>query len=283
MNKDILKSDLRICEWEEIDGQFILKLPKRPLEDYPAFKKWMVQLGGKYKKCTFVFDRSPKPEFDALMLEGKLVNPKKDFQAFFTPASVVQTMRDLVCADMMETAKHNNNSLSALEPSAGVGNILFGISTLMQDINIHWEYCEIQMRNAMDLLNRSTELPIGHKAVYTFEPDFLQLPTTPNYQYNFVIGNPPYSKGQDITHTRKMVDHLKEGGKLCVVLPFGVLFNSSKKYKSFRKFFFGSEEPVHLDSKFKAIGQSRLTKLPEQSFKDSGTNIDLFILQYTKQ
>ena len=178
--------------------------------------------------------------------ERQLANSK--IEGFFpTPKAIVEKMLDE--ADIKPNEK-------VLEPSAGKGNIADEIKAKYPD-------------NALDVVEWNTSLnelltEKGHNVV---GEDFLK--TTGNYDK--IVMNPPFEKGQDIDHIRHAYSLLNEGGRVVCIMSEGAFSRSDKKATEFREW---------LDE---VGGVSE--KLPEGSFKNSerstGVNTRLVVIDKT--
>ena len=157
-----------------------------------------------------------------------------------------------------------------LEPSAGKGHIikplLLHINKLNRErskhnnhslIDLEIDCCELEPINAKTLEEN------GHRLV---SADFMELNTSK--KYDLILANPPFTKGQDISHIMKMYDLLKTGGQLITISSSSWLFREQKNYADFKEFI-----------NDRAISYYRL---PEGSFKESGTKIDTMLISLTK-
>ena len=79
--------------------------------------------------------------------------------------------------------------------------------------------------------------------------------------------NPPFTKGQDATHILHAYNLLNEIGTLVAVASASVEFNSQKKYQKLR-------ELIEKNGK--------IIKLPQNSFKESGTNVNSVLIVLNK-
>jgi 16S rRNA G1207 methylase RsmC len=81
--------------------------------------------------------------------------------------------------------------------------------------------------------------------------------------------NPPFSKGQDIQHVTHALGFLKPGGRLVAIMGAGVTFRQDKRATEFREL-------------VQAMGGT-IARLPEGSFKSSGTMVNTVIVVIDKQ
>ncbi|MGN1092958.1 MAG: methyltransferase, partial [Monoglobaceae bacterium] len=175
--------------------------------------------------------------------ERQLANAK--IEGFFpTPKAIVEKMLDE--ADIKPDEK-------VLEPSAGKGNIADAIRESYPD-------------NALDVVewNASLNELLSEKGHNVVGVDFLQH----SGEYDKIIMNPPFEKGQDIDHIRHAYSLLKDGGRVVCVMSEGPFYRNDKKATEFREW---------LDS---LGGVSE--KLPEGAFKSSerstGVNTRLVVI-----
>lgn len=175
--------------------------------------------------------------------ERQLANAK--IEGFFpTPKAIVEKMLDE--ADIKPGEK-------VLEPSAGKGNIADAIRESYPD-------------NALDVVewNASLNELLTEKGHNVVGVDFLQQ----SGEYDKIIMNPPFEKGQDIDHIKHAYSLLNDGGRVVCIMSEGPFFRSDKKATEFREW---------LDS---LGGVSE--KLPEGSFKSSerstGVNTRLVVI-----
>lgn len=231
-----------------------IKLPNEQLDRsvYLNVKKELTALGGKWvggKTQAFVFN------FDPTELLGRLQNGdadiKKRLQFFPTPKALA---RELVQLSEIEPYH------SILEPSAGHGAIVSEILSVHPG-QIH--ICEIDPTN-QNILNKN----FGNQ-IYLIKEDFLQLdPINKNEYYDRIIANPPFNKGQDITHVKHMYKCLKPGGTLVTFTSTSWQFNSIKRSQLFREWIL----EVHAE----------IIPVERQAFSESGTEIPTLILKIRK-
>lgn len=194
-------------------------------EDYLVFKKVMLALHGRWTGKTHLFPVDPVPLFEQILEAGKLpqLNP---FDLFETPPSTVLEMSAhacLPCDSEYDAAPEERYPYKILEPSAGLGRIALVLRKRL---------CAAQIDCVeIDPFNREALRSHGLNVVGR---DFMELPVAPLYDY--VVANPPFMKDAYIDHITKMMGHLRPGGRLVAVAPYGMLFGSSKKLKAFREF-----------------------------------------------
>ena len=242
-----------ILKGATIEGN-VLKLPGQlPREDYQRINKVLVGLGGKWDRRlgghVFAFD--PGELVEKAANEGVYTDRKQDLQFFETPAEIA--------GRMVELAEVGPND-TVLEPSAGHGRIVSKLLAAGAAVVA----VEIDATNAKVL----REMPSDHLAI--LEMDFLKFakPSAYNEFFDAVVMNPPFTGGQDIEHIRAAWNLLKPGGQLVAVLGEGAFFNSATKFANFRMW-------------LNVIGAEN-ERLPEGTFKESGTGVNTRLIWATK-
>lgn len=168
---------------------------------------------------------------------------------FPTPKTIVQRMIELADIQDGETI---------LEPSAGNGNILDGVSEYIQNNGLSAELHGIEWSYS---LRQILEL----KQYKLVANDFIEF--VPFTKYDKVIMNPPFEKGKDVDHVLKAYDCLKDGGRLIAIMSSHWTFASDSKSIHFRSW---------LNDK------GYYEKLPEGSFKESGTGVNTVLVVIEK-
>lgn len=219
-----------------------LQLPQTKLTEYPKVKKLLQQAGGVYKRCAFHFSK-PGADVQAALCGGETLNDKKKYQFFATPTELA-----LKAVQAASIEPHH----SWLEPSAGQG----AISDLMRDISSKGTVVELMEENA-DILER--------KGYSVLKIDFMNFA---GGMYSRIVANPPFTKGQDIAHIRKMYEHLEEGGILVSFASTSWVNGSVKAQQEFRDWLGGLNHKVE--------------SIPAGVFKDSGTNIPTVMITILK-
>jgi hypothetical protein len=136
----------------------------------------------------------------------------KPLAGFFpTPRPVIRQMLD--AADITP-------GMTVLEPSAGKGDIL---DALHAHFDGQLTVAAIEMNHSLQAVLEAK----GHDV--TFE-DFLEH----RHQYDRIVMNPPFERGQDIDHVMHAFDCLRTGGRLVSVMSEGPFFRSDKKAEGFR-------------------------------------------------
>ena len=194
-------------------------------EGYPDFKKVMLALRGQWTGQTHLFPVNPVPLFEQILEVQKLpqLNP---FDLFETPSEVILDMAVHACLPSdseYDATPEERYPYKILEPSAGLGGIALMLRERLSSAQI--DCVEIDPFNREVLRSHGLNI-IGR--------DFMELPIAPIYDY--VVANPPFLKDTYIAHITKMMGHLRPGGRLVAIAPYGMVFGNSKKLKAFREF-----------------------------------------------
>lgn len=189
--------------------------------EYSSARKDLLELGGKQEP------QAPTKERQIKEMERELIGVK--IPGFFpTPKPIVEQM--LAEAEI-------EPGMAVLEPSAGKGNIADLIREKHQGADLSVVEWNHSLRSILEAK--------GHKVV---GEDFLEH----SGEYDRIVMNPPFEKGQDIDHVRHAYELLKPGGRLVSIMSEGPFYRSDKKATEFRKW---------LDE----VGGTS-EKLPEKSF-----------------
>lgn len=224
-----------------------LELPAdEQFANYPQVKKALIDAGGKYKKCGFVFTNDAS-EVQARLVGGEAINDKKKYQFFATPHALALQLVDM--ADI-----HSGDL--CLEPSAGQG----AISDLILQRTGSCSVVELMPENIRVL---------WRKGYHPIEGDFLAKKPETFGRFSRIVANPPFTKNQDIDHIRHMYLMLRPGGKLVSVASKSWTFGSQKKQVAFREW-------------LEEVGATT-TDVPAGAFKESGTSISSVIVEITRE
>lgn len=230
----------------------VLVLPPGQLDRslYEAVNKVLVNAGGKWKRGTgHVFPSCPKAKLGLALETSVSVDEKKKFQAFYTPAALA--------ARVVELAGVNGKDV--LEPSAGEGALVReciaqGAGSLTAvEINPEAVVCLRSLR--VRTLVTGDFLTVGR-----FRED------SAFDKFDRIVMNPPFAKGQDIKHVLHALKFLKPGGRLVAIM--SPMVTASAKFSA----------------GVLAAGcyPARWEKVPEGTFKESGTNIRTVIATIDK-
>jgi protein-L-isoaspartate O-methyltransferase len=143
---------------------------------------------------------------------------------------------------------------AVLEPSAGTGNILRAI----REVTYQW-FGSMPIRTAVEINTRLCDrLRISEAGATIHARDFLQCHGDIG-TFHKILMNPPFGGGQDIEHIKHAMGMLKPGGRLVAICADGPRQNDTLK-------------PI-----VDAMGGT-WEKLPQGTFKDSGTNVNTVLL-----
>lgn len=260
-----------------IDGT-VVKLPDVQLERkaYMDVKKHLEGIGGKWKGgkvAGFVFPHDPS-ELLGRVAAGEKVNLKKDFQFFATPADLCDHLVDLAKLDR----EHN-----ILEPSAGQGAIVEAIRRQIPNI----------MVDCYELMPQNQSILMGVGGVIFMGENFL---TDCDDKFDRIVANPPFTKGQDIEHLRKMYDLLEDEGLVACITSLSWIHSSNKKSTEFRNWLCDDLENgtdgfdwdrfsrIGTDAQFYRKNGDRvyLEMVDAGTFKESGTTVKTAIVVIEK-
>lgn len=261
-----------------IDGT-VVKLPDVQLERkaYMDVKKHLEGIGGKWKggkTAGFVFPHDPS-ELLGRVANGEKVNLKKDFQFFATPENL--------CDYLVNLAKLDEDH-SVLEPSAGQGAIVEAIRKQMPNM----------MVECYELMPQNQSILMGVGGVIFMGENFL---TDCDDKFDRIVANPPFTKGQDIEHLRKMYDLLEDEGLVVCITSTGWMRSTYKLPTAFREwlnddeeegssenFDWGRFERIGTDAQFYRKNGDRvyIEMVDAGTFKESGTGVRTVIVVIEK-
>ena len=197
--------------------------------------------GGKWdrKRRAHIFDGDAADAIEPVLLTGQVTSQRNEFGFFETPAPVV--------AAVLERARIGRDDC-ILEPSAGRGALALPAAAKGMVLDAH----EIQ-RTHCDALEAA-----GVRNIVVHCEDFLTVEPLPDY--DVVVMNPPFSKGQDVRHILHAAKFLCPGGRLVAVASAGVTFRETALYRELRD------------------AASRIEDLPDGSFRASGTDVSIVLI-----
>lgn len=237
---DVLAA-LRKMEFTEGDDGLVLGDITEKLDPalYRKVKKAITVLNGKWNRAlqTHIFEGDPRPQLGGILDEGEITIDKDDF--FETPPEVVKIMLGLVPYPP---------SGRVLEPSAGLGAIIrkFPEGPLENIMAVEWNE-----DRAMKLTDEFRD-----RNIRVFQGDFLELEPS---DMDVIYMNPPFSHNRDIQHVLHAWKWLVPNGMFVSVM-------------SEHAFVAGDKASVEFRAWMQKYGIAN-KKLPENSFKDSGTGV----------
>lgn len=178
---------------------------------------------------------------------------------FPTPRDAAWELLDLVDGGSLPTGP----GFQVLEPSAGTGALI----DLLVERNpgLKLSYCEAN-HSLAEFLRLKYE-DCGHVQL---AGDFLEVrgaPFEPHGFFDLIVMNPPFENGQDVEHVTHAYNLLKPGGRLASIVSPAVEFREDRKYSRFRDRF---------------AGDWTLERLPEGSFRSSGTGVNALMIRLEK-
>jgi cyclopropane fatty-acyl-phospholipid synthase-like methyltransferase len=265
---------LRILSELEIDGNTVRITTQLDRKTYEAVNKVLEACGGKWKRGKgHLFEGDAAELLDTVITTGQYTSKKNELAFFPTPVKLAEEI--VAKLDLKP-------GMMTLEPSAGTGRIVDAL--LKAKVGVIFCERDAKMREALyERLSKLTQREAPFGAGMVPHDDFLDYlpwnnPMTPGTFEGFdaVAMNPPFKrvgKGDHLNHTRHAFEMLKKDGKLAAVLPRSVEFRQDKRYREFR----GWLNQIGIQGH-----RHRLERLPDDSFKESGTSVATNLLYIEK-
>lgn len=241
-NQDILD----IIAKSDIDDTGLTLTGQLDRKQYEAVNKFLELAGAKWNRAAkrHMFQSGAKAKLDALLGSGEIVDEKKQYQAFYTPAAIA--------AALVETAGIKPG-MSVLEPSAGEGAIALAARDAGAEV-----WC-IELNPAAREALKGHGFRPNHNDFLTVEPQHALL-------VDRVLMNPPFTNDQDVKHVMHAFRFLKPGGSLYAIMSPGFQWGDSRRVRSaFRD----------LVSNHGRVAQ----ELPPGTFSESGTEVRTVIVE----
>lgn len=192
---------------------------------YEQIKKVIEAAGGKWKKKLggFTFVVGGIDRLREAISSGETINVQQVTQFFPTPEALAATM-----ACMMPLRDGGRY----LEPSAGHGALAKALfcKAVNSKLSIECAMIEMDEANAQvisadDYFNR-----VPRCSAFIMQRDFLQFQIPARgYEFDGVIMNPPFNRGDDIKHILHAWEFLNVGGKLVALCANGPKQNAILK------------------------------------------------------
>lgn len=244
----------------------VIKLPDGQLERniYAEVKKHLELIGGAWKggkTYGFVFEVANEDLQKLLDMQsnGDGRNLKKEYQFFATPKPLADRMAQLCSVHGFISPK-----AKILEPSAGDGALIKALQDYYPTVSTV-DCMELMDINRAKLGNIPGACLKGNDFLEAVEADTMNLIRS---QYDVIIGNPPFSKNQDIDHIRAMYRCCKTNGRIVTIASPSWVSGSQKKQVEFRDWL----------KKIDAYQE----EIPAGTFKESGTNVAAMLLVIDK-
>ena len=221
----------------------------RPLDRklYVEVNAALEALGGKWnrKAKAHMFDEAPIDALDQILVDGEFTDSKRAFEQFFTPPDLADKI----------VARAEVRGTTVLEPSAGEGALASAVKRAGAFV-----WCVEKDPKVAVRLATAIDRPVDSLDV----TDFLEWAPKHQRAFKRVVMNPPFSRQQDIAHVMAAFGCLKPGGKLVSVMAAGVGFRTDRRTREFNEFV--------------KANRGTIEKLPEQSFNESGTNVNTVLV-----
>lgn len=226
--KDYIMTEKEVLQKCKVEGN-IVKLPEGQLDRklYQSVAKSLNLIGGKWvgrKTMGFVFQEDPTELLEQIA-NGEKRNLKKEFQFFETPDDLADELVKLANLDGPGKYLDGWGYHRILEPSAGQGAIIKAIHRFHDSPTLVYAI-ELMGTNSM-ILKKIENVRLSSK------PNFLDISTDPDHQYERIIANPPFTKNQDIAHIYKMYEVLKPRGRMVSIASLHWRNSSNKKETEF--------------------------------------------------
>lgn len=235
----------------------VVVLPQGQLDRslYVDVDKVLKALGGKWDRRAqgHVFSRPVEGELAEALSRGVAVDLKRTMEQFFTPPDLAEIV--LATAGDLEGE-------DVLEPSAGEGAL--ALPAWRAGANV--VAVEIDDDLACLLVSETEGRMTVKRADFTqWQP---RPPETPR-DFDAVIMNPPFSRGQDMAHVGRAFGFLKPGGRLVAIMSPHWTFAEDRQSRDFREFVRAHDHSWQMN--------------PDGSFKQSGTGVSTGILTIHKE
>ena len=230
-----------------------LYLPNQLDRDlYLRTNKILTAIGGKWHKGAkaHLFARPVADVLVDALGAGKVANEKNIRQAFYTPPEYAAQLVQELNLSVFDNPR-------ILEPSCGHGNLL----QALKDSGVHSD--TIHAYEIDPTAAEAARKQFPHVSVY--EKDFLSVPSA-SFYYDVILMNPPFTKGQYLTHLEHALTFLAEGRvSLAAIMPSSLMGESKK-----------DQEMMNL---LNANYMEVITRaLPRGAFKESGTMVETCML-----
>lgn len=196
---------------------------------------------------------------------GTYVDSKQLFQFFETPHDVATRM--------LAELPAGPGAYDVLEPNAGDGALVRAALSMRRrglaafDLGREVRVTAIEL-DPKRCVNLRKEFSAGSGVERVLERDFLTVTPEETSLFDWILMNPPFSRGQDMAHVRHAFEFLRAGGTLVAIMSPGFEYRSDAASALFRDWL----------SLRQSADMASWHPLPEGSFKTSGTNVRTVML-----
>lgn len=228
-----------------------LQLPKQQLQHYDEISRRMGKAGGRYVtgRKQFVFDDGVDcADLLRRLVAGETVNFQQEYQFFATPEG-----KAVEAAEEIRSTLGTLRGKRGLEPSAGTG----ALGNVARQMGADMVVIEAWNVNAIKLRAQGYDV---------IERDFLTVTPEEIGTFDFVLANPPFTRNQDIQHVMHMLQFIRPGGALSVIMSTAWLEGKTKAHAQFKDFL--------------ATQDVTVTAIKAGAFKESGTVVPTLRLDF---
>jgi len=229
-----------------------LQLPVQQLQHYDEISQRLSKAGGRYitgRNKHFAFDDGVDcADLLRRLVAGETVNFQQEYQFFATPES-----KAIEVAEEIRKSLGTLRGKRVLEPSAGTGALANVVRRMGADVVVveAWNVNAIKLRAQ------------GYEVI---ERDFLRVTPEEIGTFDAVLANPPFTKNQDIQHVMHMLQFIRPGGALSVIMSTGWLEGKTKMHAQFREFL--------------ATQDVTVAAIEAGAFRESGTTVPTVRLDF---
>ncbi len=229
-----------------------LHLPAQQLQHYNEISQRLGKAGGRYitgRNKHFVFDDGIDcADLLRRVVAGETVNFQQEYQFFPTPES-----KAIEAAEEVRKTLGTLHGKRILDPSAGDG----ALANVARRMGADVVAIELWKVNAIKLRAQGYDV---------IEQDFLTVTPEQIGTFDAVLANPPFTRNQDIQHVMHMLQFIRPGGALSVIMSTSWLEGKTKAHAQFKAFL--------------ATQDVTVTAIEAGAFKESGTTVPTVRLDF---
>lgn len=210
-----------------IEGSILRIDEKLQPKVYAQVRKVLDNCGGTWNRGLqgHLFGPTGIPDLMRSLDTGKSVDPISEHQAFYTPELIARDMAQL--ALMRTRTPARGQPLRMLEPSVGGAALVHAAMRIEPTIAV----VAVEIRAETCLTMPSA---LRSNAGFTLkQADFLTLEKKDLGDFDLVLMNPPFAKGQDLEHIRHAAGFLRPGGTLCALAWPAFMQPGTRKQREF--------------------------------------------------